>query len=114
MAKKSSNRLRTKLKKGDKVIVLSGRHRNQISQIEAILPQTGKAIVADVNIATKHKRPTEIDRTGGIIDKPQPIWLSKLALLDPKTNKPTRIGWRADQDGRKKRFARRSQTPIKD
>ncbi|PID35417.1 MAG: 50S ribosomal protein L24 [Rhodobacterales bacterium] len=92
-----------KLKKGDKVIVLSGKNKGKEGEITSVNPSAGKAIVEGVNIAIRHVRQSQ-NSQGGRIPQAMPIDLSNLALLDSK-GKPTRVGFRME-DGKKVRFAK--------
>jgi large subunit ribosomal protein L24 len=96
-----------KIKKGDKVIVLSGRDKGRTGQVSSVNPTEGRAIVAGVHIVKRHTRQTA-QTEGGIISKEAPIDLSNLAIADPKDGKPTRVGFKVLEDGRKVRFAKRS------
>ncbi|PRX35500.1 large subunit ribosomal protein L24 [Meinhardsimonia xiamenensis] len=93
-----------KLKKGDKVIVLAGKDKGRTGEIVSVDRKAGKAIVEGVNIAIRHQRQTQTSQ-GGRIPKAMPIDLSNLALLD-KNGKPTRVGFRITEDGRKVRYAK--------
>ncbi|PIE15605.1 MAG: 50S ribosomal protein L24 [Rhodobacterales bacterium] len=92
-----------KLKKGDKVIVLSGKNKGKEGEITSVNPSAGKAIVEGVNIAIRHVRQSQ-NSQGGRVPQAMPIDLSNLALLDSK-GKPTRVGFRME-DGKKVRFAK--------
>src|SRR5258708_22633827 len=81
-----------RIKKGDEVIVLAGRERGKRGIVREVMPTKGKALVQDINISKRHMKPTGTARQAGIVDKEQPIQLSNLALVDPKTSKPTRVG----------------------
>jgi large subunit ribosomal protein L24 len=96
-----------KIKKGDKVIVLSGRDKGRSGQVSSVNPTEGRAIVAGIHIVKRHTRQTA-QTEGGIISKEAPIDLSNLAIADPKDGKPTRVGFKVLEDGRKVRFAKRS------
>jgi len=96
-----------KIRKGDRVVVLSGRDRGREGDVLKVLPGENRAIVNGVNVARRHTRPTQ-QTTGGIEDKELPIHLSNLAIVDPKDGKPTRVGFQTLDDGRKVRVARRS------
>jgi large subunit ribosomal protein L24 len=96
-----------KFKKGDRVIVLAGRDQGKQGEIVTMLPKENRAIVRGVNIARKHQRQTAAQQAG-IVSKEAPIDLSNLAHEDPKDGKPTRVGFRFLEDGRKVRFAKRS------
>lgn len=81
-----------KLKKGDKVIVLTGKDKGKTGKIEKVFPKDNKVLVAGVNMYKRHRKPRSQQDQGGIIDKTLPIHASKVAFVDPKTNKPTRLG----------------------
>jgi large subunit ribosomal protein L24 len=96
-----------KIKKGDKVMVLAGRDKGRSGEVLQVMPKEDRAIVNGVNMVKRHQRQTP-QQEGGIISKAGPIHLSNLALLDPKDGKPTRVGFKILDDGRKVRVARRS------
>jgi large subunit ribosomal protein L24 len=97
-----------RIKKGDNVVVLSGRERGKRGVVREIRPKDNKAIVQDVNISKRHLKPGRSARQAGIVDVEQPIHLSNLALADPKSNEPTRVRTRALQTGKKVRIAIKS------
>ena len=99
-----------KIKKGDRVIVISGRDKGKTGEVLKMLPSDSRAVVQGVNLAKRHTRPSQAG-AGGIIEKELTIDLSNLSHIDPKDNKATRIGFRME-DGRKIRFAKRSGEPI--
>ena len=96
-----------KIKKGDKVVVLTGRDKGKTGEVVQVLPKEERAVVRGVNLVKRHQRQT-MNQEGGIIQKEAPIQLSNLALADPKDGKPTRVGFKILDDGRKVRFAKRS------
>ena len=96
-----------KIKKGDRVIVLTGRDKGKLGEVIEVRPKENRALVRGVNIVRRHQRQTGAQE-GGIISKEGPIQLSNLALEDPKDGKPTRVGFRILEDGRKVRYAKRS------
>jgi large subunit ribosomal protein L24 len=96
-----------KIKKGDKVVVMAGRDKGRTGEVRQVMPDEGRAIVAGVNLVRRHTRQTA-QTEGGILTKEAPIHLSNLAIADPKSGKPTRIGFKILDDGRKVRVARRS------
>ena len=96
-----------KIKKGDRVIVTTGRDKGKRGEVRQVMPEDGRAIVAGVNLVRRHTRQTA-QTEGGIITKESTIHLSNLAILDPKTGKPTRVGFKILDDGRKVRVARGS------
>ena len=97
-----------KIKKGDKVVVLAGRDKGRSGTVSMVMPKDGRAVVDGVNIVRRHTRPSAQNADGGIISKPAPIQLSNLAIADPKDGKPTRVGFKVLDDGRKVRVAKRS------
>jgi large subunit ribosomal protein L24 len=96
-----------KFKKGDKVIVRTGRDKGKTGEILKVLPSANRAIVQGVNRVKRHTRPTQ-SNAGGIVEKEASIDISNLAHLDPKDDLPTKIGFKVLEDGRKVRFAKRS------
>lgn len=108
-----SKKPKMRFKKGDKVVVISGRDKGQVGEILTVWPKTGKVTVDGVNSARRHVKPRLTAPQGGIIDVNRPIWASKVALIDPQSQKPTRVGFRVDQEtGVKQRFSKRSQTAL--
>jgi len=96
----------SKIKKGDKVVVLTGRSKGVTGEVLNIMKSENRAIVAGVNMVKRHTRPTQTTE-GGIIEKESPIHLSNIAHIDPKDDKPTRVSFK-EIDGRKVRVATRS------
>jgi large subunit ribosomal protein L24 len=96
-----------KIKKGDKVIVLAGRDKGRTGEVLSVDPRESRALVQGVNIVRRHQRQT-VQQEGGIISKESSIDLSNLSIVDPKSGKPTRVGFKVLDDGRKVRFAKRS------
>jgi len=96
-----------KVKKGDTVVVLTGRDKGRTGEVIQVLPKEERALVRGVNLVKRHQRQTQTSE-GGIISKEATIHLSNLALADPKDGKATRVGFRILEDGRKVRFAKRS------
>ena len=96
-----------KIRKGDKVIVRSGRDKGKRGEVIRVIPEEGRAVVSGVNLVKRHQRQTTTQQAG-IVSKEAPIHLSKLAHVDPSTNKPTRIGFKILEGGKKVRFAKKS------
>ena len=96
-----------KIKKGDRVIVVTGRSKGRVGDVLKVFPKENRAIVQGVNVVKRHTRPTQMT-AGGIVEKEAPINISNLAHVDPKDGKATRVGFRFLEDGRKVRFAKRS------
>ena len=99
--------VKLKIKKGDRVVVTAGRDRGKTGEVLKVMPKENRALVSGVNMVKRHQRPDRLQQ-GGIIDKEAPIHISNLALSDPDGGKPTRVGFRFLEDGRKGRFAKRS------
>ena len=96
-----------KIKKGDKVVVLAGRDKGKAGEVLQVIPKDARAIVRGVMVVKKHTK-ASAQSEGGIISKEATIDLSNLAVADPKDGKPTRVGFKVLDDGRKVRFAKRS------
>ena len=100
-----------KFKTGDKVRVMRGKDAGKEGQITKVLKDADKVVVEGINMIKKHQKPNNANPQGGIIDKEAPIHVSNVMLLDPDTNKPTRIGSEV-KDGNKARIAKKSGTAI--
>jgi large subunit ribosomal protein L24 len=100
-----------KIRKGDKVIVLAGRDKGRTGEVISVQPTEGRALVRGINMVKRHQRQTP-QNEGGIISKEASIHLSNIAIADPKDGKPTRVGFKSMNDGRKIRVARRSGVEI--
>ena len=96
-----------KIKKGDKVIVVSGKNKGVIGEVLKILPEKNRAMVRGVNIVKRHTKPTQND-PGGVKEKESTINISNIAFLDEEKNKPSRIGFKFLEDGRKVRYSKLS------
>jgi len=96
-----------RIKKADRVIVITGRDKGKVGEVLQVMPKENRVIVRGVNIVKRHERQTQTTQ-GGIISKEAAIHASNVAMVDPKTNQPTRVGYRVLADGRKVRFAKRS------
>ena len=95
------------IKKGDKVIVTTGRDKGKKGEVLKIFPKDDRALVAGVNVVKRHQRQTQTQQ-GGIVNKEAAIHMSNLAHVDPKSGKATRVGFKTLNDGRKVRFAKKS------
>jgi len=100
-----------KIRKGDRVVVLSGRDKGRQGEVLKVQPETGRAIVQGISLVKRHQKQTASEE-GGIISKEAAIDMSNLAHMDPKDGKPTRVGFQTLKDGRKVRFAKRSGETI--
>jgi len=96
-----------RIKKGDRVIVLTGKSKGKTGEVLRVIPMDERAIVQGVNVVKRHTRPSQAS-AGGIVEKEAPIHLSNLAHVDPKSSDATRIGFKFLEDGRKVRYAKRS------
>ena len=96
-----------KIKKGDKVVVLTGRDKGKNGEVLKIITATNRAIVAGINLVKKHEKPSAAGN-GGVVSKEAAIHLSNIALADPKDGKATRVGFVVDKEGKKQRVAKRS------
>jgi large subunit ribosomal protein L24 len=97
-----------KLKKGDLVMVMSGKDRGTKGHILEVIRAKDRVVVEGVNIVKKRIKPTAENPSGGIIEKEAPIHISNVMLVDPKTGKPTRVGYKFDKDGKKVRYSKKS------
>lgn len=111
MAEKTKYQEKIRLKKGDEVVVLTGKSRGESGKIDRVDAKALKVYVSGLNMSKRHTRPGGTSEQGGIIDKVMPIDISNVALVDPKNQKPTRIGYKL-QDGKKVRFAKASGTVL--
>ncbi len=99
----------SKLRKGDRVVVLAGKDRGKEGTISAVFPHDGTALVDGVNVVHKHQKPNQQGvMQGGIIDKDMPLPLSRLAIVSPQDGKATRVGYRFSPDGQKIRVCKRT------
>ncbi|MEQ1938950.1 50S ribosomal protein L24 [Mesorhizobium sp. CN5-321] len=100
-----------KIRKGDKVVVLSGKDKGRSGEVLSVQPKEDTALVRGINMIVRHQRQSQTQE-GGLIRKEAPIHLSNIALADPKDGKPTRVGFKFEKDGKKVRFAKRSGETI--
>ena len=106
-------RFKIRLKKGDNVVVLSGKYKGTTSKVVGVHPSENKVTVEGVNVVKKHVKPTRANPQGGIFDITKPIWVSKVAIVEPTSKKPTRIGYSIDKDGKKSRVFKSTGKEIK-
>jgi len=97
-----------RVRKGDTVLVVAGKERGKKGKVLRVIPEKGRVVVERINMVKKHQRPTQKVRQGGIIEREGPIHLSNVMLVDPNSDKPTRVGMKALSDGKKVRVAKRS------
>jgi large subunit ribosomal protein L24 len=96
------------VRQGDTVVVVAGKERGKRGKVLRVFPDKGRVVVEHVNLIKKHQRPTQKLRQGGIIEREGPIHVSNVMVVDPRGDRPTRVGVRVLADGRKVRVARRS------
>ena len=101
-----------KIKKGDRVRVLTGKDRGKEGTVLRAMPKDAKVIVTGVNTAKRSQKPTRATQQGGIIDKDMPVDVSNVAVISPSDGRPTRIGYRFDDQGNKVRICRRTGADI--
>jgi large subunit ribosomal protein L24 len=100
-----------KLKKGDQVVVITGKDKGKTGEISLVIPADNKVVVSGINMMTKHKKPTQFSQ-GGLEKIEAPIHVSNVALADPKSGKATRVGFKDLKDGKKVRIAKKSGETI--
>ncbi len=103
-----------KIRKGDKVLILAGKDKGRESVVSNAFPAEGKVTVEGYNIAKRHTKPISAEEPGGIIDKEMKLDVSNVAVLSPKDGKPTRVGYKVNDDGSKVRVCRRTGAEIPD
>ena len=103
--------VKMKIRKGDRVKVIAGRSKGKIGDVLRVIAADQRVVVSGVNVIKRHTKPSRAE-SGGIIEREAAIHVSNVALLDPKTDKPTKIGFKFLEDGRKVRFARGSGETI--
>ncbi|MBI2588662.1 50S ribosomal protein L24 [Candidatus Saccharibacteria bacterium] len=102
-----------RLKKGDEVMIRSGKYKAHTGKILQIHPALNKVTVEGINIVKRHKKPARLSPQGGIIEITKPIWVSKVGLLDSGSKKPSRIGFKSFNDGSKRRILKSSGKELK-
>jgi large subunit ribosomal protein L24 len=100
-----------KIRKGDKVTVTTGRDKGKVGEVVSVLRKDARVVVRGVNLVKRHTRPTQ-SSAGGIVEKEASLHISNVAHIDPKSDRPTRVGYRIEKGGRKVRFAKRSGEAI--
>ena len=96
-----------KIRKGDTVVILSGKDKGKTGEVVRAMPKDDKVIVSGVNVAVRHRKPTQVNPQGGLERREAPLHMSKVALADPKSGKPTRVRFEV-RDGKKVRIAAKS------
>lgn len=102
-----------KIKKGDKVQVITGSYKGTVGEVKKVFPKTNKVVVEGVAIAKKHLKPTQVNPEGGIVEKEAAIDASNVMLVDSKAKKPSRVGYRIEKD-KKVRYYKKSGTTVKE
>ncbi len=102
---------KSKLRKGDEVVILAGKSRGETGKIETLDKKRNRVFIAGKNLNKKHQKPDLSNQEGGIIDVPMAVHISKVALVEGKSKKATRIGYKVE-GGKKVRFARKSKAVI--
>lgn len=102
-----------RIKTGDLVTIISGGEKGKQGKVIKVLPKEEAVVVEGINIVKKHVKPNQNNSKGSIVEKPNKIHISNVALVDPKTNKPTRVGYKVGKDNKKVRVATKSGTEIK-
>ena len=100
-----------KVRKGDRVVVTTGRDKGKMGEVLRVYPDEGRVLVSGVNIVKKHQKQTQREQ-GGIVSKEAPVHVSNVAHIDPKSGEPTRVGFKTLADGRKVRVAKKSGESI--
>jgi large subunit ribosomal protein L24 len=103
-----------RIRSGDSVVVLTGKDRGKTGKVRQVLPRENRVIVEGVNIVKRHTKARGPGQPGGIIEKEAPLHISNVAIADPSTGKPTRVGFRLEADGSKVRVAKASGQLIPD
>jgi len=102
-----------RLKKGDTVMVRSGKYKGRTGKVLATHPTLNKVTVEGVNVVKKHMKPTQTKPQGGIVELTKPIWVSKVGLLDSAAKKPSRVGYKVTKEGTKSRVLKTSGKEVK-
>ncbi len=97
-----------KIKKGDQVIVTTGKDRDKKGQVLAVFPKKNRVLIEGVNMIKRHTKPSMAMPDGGIVEREALIHVSNVAIVDPKTGTPTRVGYKFLEDGTKVRYAKKS------
>jgi large subunit ribosomal protein L24 len=100
-----------KIKKGDSVVVRSGKDKGRTGTVLQVMPKEGKVLVSGVNVAVRHRKPSQVNPQGGIERREAPLHISKVSVADPRDGKPTRVRFET-KDGRKTRVAVKSGETI--
>ncbi len=102
-----------RLKKDDNVVVLAGKHKGKTGKVVATHPKENKVTVEGINVVKKAIKPSKTNPQGGIVEITKPIWVSKVALVEPTSKKPSRIGYKVNKEGKKVRVFKRTGKEVK-
>lgn len=102
-----------RIKKGDTVMVRSGKYKGKTGKVLSVHPKDNKITVEGINIVKRHRKPTQLQPQGGIFEITKPIWVSKVGLLDSTAKKPSRVGYKIDAKGNKSRVLKTSGKEVK-
>ena len=102
-----------RLKKGDTVVVTTGKFKGQTGKVVSTHPRLNKVTIEGINVVKRHRKPTQLRPQGGIDEVTKPMWVSKVALIDPSDKKPTKVGYSFDKQGNKIRIYKRSGKEVK-
>ena len=108
-----SNTYNIRIKKGDTVVVTTGKYKGKTGKVSATHPKENKVTVEGINVVKRHLKRDERNPQGGEKEIPKPMWVSKVAVIDPSDKKPTKIGYKFDKNGNKVRVYKRSGKEIK-
>lgn len=106
-------RYKIRLKKGDLVVVRSGKYKGKTGKVTATHPQENKVTVEGINIVKKHVKPNQQNPQGAILEITKPIWVSKVGIVEPTSKKPSRIGYNVTKEGKKTRVFKKTGKEVK-
>jgi len=101
-----------KIKRGDKVKITAGRDKGRVGTVDKVYPREEKVLVGGVNLFKRHLKPRGEGKPGGIVEIPRPLPVANVALICPKCNQPTRVGWQVSKEGEKLRICKKCQNLI--
>ena len=105
--------MKIRLKKGDTVVVLAGKYKGQTGKITATHPTMNMVTVENINVVKRAVKPTQLNPQGGIVEKTKPVPVSNVAIVEPTSKKPSKIGYKFDKEGNKVRIYKRTGKEIK-
>ncbi len=110
---KETKMYKIRLKKGDLVVVTAGKYKGQTGKVVSTHPKTNQVTVENINVVKRHMKRTEMNPQGGIVEKTKPLPVSNVAIVEPTTKKPSKIGYTFDKDGNKVRIYKRTGKEVK-